>query len=126
MHILVVDDEQTILYVLQTFLGECGHRVTTRSTVEDALTVMGEDQIDLVITDVKMPYRDGFDLFREIRRDSPNLPVIAITGYYDENEGEITKKLGVQHLMHKPFSLDDLARAIEDLTGGQPCRQEAK
>lgn len=112
----MVDDEDTILFVLDTFLADCGHRVTTTSTVKDAIAVLEKDPPGLVITDIRMPGLDGLDLFRLIRERFGALPVIAITGHYDAEIMETAEKLGVEHFMEKPFSLDHMGEIIDGLS----------
>ncbi|MBW2618273.1 MAG: response regulator, partial [Deltaproteobacteria bacterium] len=72
--ILVVDDEKNYLVVLETLLSGEGYQVLTASAGEEALRVLGEDEADLVITDMKMPGLDGVALLASIKEQQRDLP----------------------------------------------------
>lgn len=79
--VLVADDSDDIVFVIRHVLEEAGHAVVTAGTVRDALDLLDEHPgISLVISDVRMPGEDGFDLLRVLRHRFPALPVILMTG----------------------------------------------
>lgn len=82
--ILLVDDEKSILKALARILGSQGQIIQAGNGIE-ALAKLKEEnwQIDLVITDVKMPQMDGLQLIEQIKQDGNGLPIIVISGHYD-------------------------------------------
>jgi DNA-binding NtrC family response regulator len=78
--ILVVDDDSDVLELLGSVLEGDGHEVSTANDGEHALMSFSAGSFDVVVTDVRMPGQDGFDLLDHIRDRSPSLPVILVTG----------------------------------------------
>lgn len=80
-HILIVDDEQNALRVLSAILKEDGHTVREAMDYSGALNIVNRHDIDVVITDMKMPDRDGMQLFEYLSENHPDIPVIFLTAY---------------------------------------------
>ncbi len=80
-HILIVDDEQNALRVLSAILKEDGHTVREAMDYNGALNIVNRHDIDVVITDMKMPDRDGMQLFEYLSENHPDIPVIFLTAY---------------------------------------------
>ncbi len=111
--IFVVDDDPVSLRNLRRILEKAGHKVYTYSNPLRALTRLEQESCDLLITDLKMPYMNGLDLFNRMQRAHPSLEGIIITGYASlEGAVEATKE-GVFHYLAKPFDPDQL----RDLVG---------
>jgi ectoine hydroxylase-related dioxygenase (phytanoyl-CoA dioxygenase family) len=73
---------------------------------------------DLIITDILMPHKDGVETIRELRRDFPNVQIIAVTGARGSfNRLPAARHLGAQHVLSKPFTLQDLQNAVEEALG---------
>lgn len=81
--ILLVDDNANGLKARKTLLEELGYRIATASNGDDALEHFGRQKFDLVITDYKMPRMDGLELIGRLRKKTPELPIILISGYAD-------------------------------------------
>jgi CheY-like chemotaxis protein len=81
--ILLVDDNANGLSARQSVLEELGHRITTASSGAEALEQFGKHAFDLVITDFRMPKMDGLELIVRLRKQSPEVPIILISGYVD-------------------------------------------
>jgi CheY-like chemotaxis protein len=81
--ILLVDDNANGLSARKTVLEEVGHKVTTAVGGVEALECFGRQKFDLVVTDYKMPRIDGQELILRLRKHSPDLPVILISGFVD-------------------------------------------
>ncbi len=111
VHILAVDDEPGVRNVLAKLLTLQGHSVMVAASGYEALEHLGKSEIDIVFTDHGMPGMNGRQLAHAIKRTSPELPVVLITGDtdFDEQLEEINAVIG------KPFLLDDLQRVINDL-----------
>lgn len=81
--ILLVDDNTNGLKARKTVLEELGYKITTASTGDDALDLFDRQKFDLIVTDYKMPGMDGLELIRDLRKRSPEVPVILVSGYVD-------------------------------------------
>jgi DNA-binding NtrC family response regulator len=111
-HILVVDDEPVIRQQLETLYTHLGYKVTAVSLAEDALQSLEEEDIDLVVTDIRLPGLSGVELTKRIAERWSEIPVIAITGYADINTAVEVLKAGASDYIVKPFS----AAAIQEST----------
>src|SRR5579872_185245 len=81
--ILLVDDNANGLSARRCVLEELGHRITTASSAAEALEHFAASRFDLVITDFKMPRMDGVELIVRVRKQSPHIPVILLSGFVD-------------------------------------------
>jgi CheY-like chemotaxis protein len=114
--ILVVDDEEQIRESLVQFLEARGHRATSSPDAMAGLEhVRGE--VDLVITDQRLPGMTGIEFIRAIRRVRPSLPVIMITGYPDLPTVQEARALDAVAFFTKPVDLKKLDRRVEELLG---------
>ena len=114
--ILVVDDEPLICEMLDVFLSRAGHDVCTASNGEEATKVVKKTEIDLVITDIVMPERDGIETIIQLRKDYPDLSIIAISGGPRVGNCDflaMAGKLGACETLHKPLDSDQLLLAVE-------------
>jgi DNA-binding NtrC family response regulator len=116
-HVLVIDDEPMICQQLERLYTQTGHRVTTTSKVEHALEYLENEDVDLVITDMRLPGLSGVDLIRSIQERWPDVPVIVMTGYAHIESAVEVLKLGASDYIVKPFSaaaIQESSRAILD------------
>ncbi len=115
--VLVVDDEESVLRMLQRLLGELGHQTTVVSDVDSALRELATRPYDLVITDLRMPQKSGFDLSEEIRRLYPHLAdrIIFISGDTLSTLKPHQKEQLRDRLLSKPFSISQLAELLRNL-----------
>src|SRR5437764_4065823 len=81
--ILLVDDNAHGLSARRSVLEELGHRIATASSAAEALEQFGAHKFDLVVTDYKMPKMDGIELIARIRKQSPETPMILLSGFVD-------------------------------------------
>jgi two-component system KDP operon response regulator KdpE len=109
--ILVVDDEPPIVRLVQMKLEADGMRVRTAHNGPDALAVLEDETIDLIVLDVTMPGMDGFETLRHIRATS-NLPVIMLTARTLDADKLRGLMSGADDYMTKPFNPDELAARI--------------
>jgi DNA-binding NtrC family response regulator len=110
--ILVVDDSAATLEVVQRNLTAAGYRVFTASGVPQALGILNETELDLVITDLKMPKVSGMDLIRHIRENFKNTDVMMITGFPSIEGAVEAVKTGAQEFLPKPFTDEELLSAV--------------
>jgi DNA-binding NtrC family response regulator len=111
--ILIVDDELNMRLVLQAMLKKEGYAVTTASNGMEALKILQSDQMDIVVTDLKMPKLDGMGLLDEIIRDYPSIPVIIITAHGTIATAVDALKKGAFDYITKPFEQDELKHVIQ-------------
>jgi CheY-like chemotaxis protein len=114
--ILIIDDDPEILTLLETALSGNGHNVQTANNGRDGLRLLGENPFDVVITDIIMPKVDGFSVIMAIK-DMPLHPrIIAISGgsvgIPQDGLMMVAKAMGIQRILPKPFSLDELFAAV--------------
>lgn len=111
-HILIVDDEGLNRYSISKSLQKVGYEITEASTGLDALDHLRRSDIDVVLTDIKMPEMDGVELLRKIRGDQPEMVVILMTGYASLPSAVEALRLGAYDYFIKPGSMSDLRNAI--------------
>ena len=113
--ILVVDDEARMRKLVKDFLTKSDYEVLEASDGEEALNVFYENKdISLILLDVMMPKMDGWDVCREIRKDS-KVPIVMLTARSDEMDELLGFKLGVDEYISKPFSPKILVARVEAL-----------
>ena len=129
-HLLVVDDDVDLLRLLSMRLTANGYRVTTADSAEAALARLAVERPDLVISDVRLPDRDGLALFDEIRRQHASLPVILLTAHGSIPDAVEATSKGVYGYLTKPFDsralLDKVEQALTlGATGNVPQQRNA-
>jgi len=111
--ILIVDDEKNYLVVLSAFLSGEGYETLTADTAERALEIVETTDLDLVLTDMKMPTMDGIELLRRIKERDPDLPVVMMTAYGTVEKAVEAMQLGAFNFILKPFQNETLKQIIE-------------
>ena len=111
--ILVVDDSVNTLEVLQRNLMSAGYRVFTAPGVAEALEILNGTELDLVITDLKMPKVSGLDLVRHIRENFKDTKVMMITGYPSVEGAVEAIKTGAEEFLPKPFTDAELLSTVQ-------------
>ncbi len=110
--VLAVDDEEWARVLIQRFLGLNGHTVLTAASGQEALEILGRQPVDLVITDRAIPDMSGDQIAAEVKRRSPATPVIMLTGFGDIMDVRREKPAGVDCLLGKPITPDQLQAAV--------------
>lgn len=110
--ILVVDDEPTVCKAIQMMLKYYGHDVEITEDGVAALTRFATEKYDLVITDYLMPEMKGDELVSQIKQQQPGQKVIMITAFAEDFLAYGKPTGGVDFVLNKPFSLEDLRGAI--------------
>ena len=101
--ILVVDDEESMRIALSEALARGGYRVDCVTNGHDALTRIGSESFELIITDVRMPKMDGLEVLQEIKKVSPQTPVIVMTAYGAVQNAVDAMRRGAADYILKPF-----------------------
>jgi len=109
--VLVVDDEPPILRFLRTSLGAVGHRVITAEDAAGALAMIATEKPDVVVLDLGLPDRSGFDVITETRKHSP-VPIIVLSARADERSKVEALDLGADDYVAKPFGMAELMARI--------------
>jgi DNA-binding response OmpR family regulator len=109
--ILIVDDEERLRTLLQSYLRQEGFEVVTATNGREALFVARQEQPDLIILDLMMPEMDGFS-FMHAHNKEANTPVIILTAKPDEQEKVLGLELGADDYVTKPFSLRELSARV--------------
>jgi len=118
IRVLVVDDDQGTRDYLCELLAEAGCEVTAVETGEEAIQRYRCERYSLVLMDIFMPGKDGFETIMDIRRSFPQARVIAISGRAEHQGVDVmswAKKIGAQHVLRKPFTPDELLYAMAEV-----------
>jgi len=114
--ILVADDKENILRLFARFLGD-GYELTTAADGGAALALVASREFDVVVTDLRMPVVDGFEVLRAVKARSPSTEVVMMTAYATVQDAVRAMKQGAYDYLEKPFDPDDamlvIARALE-------------
>lgn len=118
--ILVIDDEPTVLDVIRKILEFAGYEVVVAQNGQQGVDLFREQPYDLVVTDMVMPVKDGLQTILDLRVDSPDVPIVAISG-----GGNISKErylavagyLDRVETVAKPFSVEALTNAVKKMLG---------
>jgi two-component system cell cycle sensor histidine kinase/response regulator CckA len=116
--ILLVEDEPMVRTVAERALTRHGYKVLTANNGEEALEIIDRgDEIALLITDVVMPLMDGPTMVREARKTRPDLPILFMSGYAEE---QLRKSIDIARVafLPKPFSVQELAEAVRKVLSG--------
>mgnify|MGYP001627785475 FL=1 len=115
--VLVIEDEPNISEAINFFLSRDGWDVFTHSNGHDALDVVARRAPDLLILDVMLPGKSGYEILRELRDcpDWKNLPVLILTARGQAKDREMARAAGASRFMTKPFSNTEILEAVREL-----------
>ena len=115
--VLLIEDEPNIIEAISFILSRDGWSVKTHSNGADAVEMVRERQPDIVILDVMLPGKSGYDILRELREDPENaaLPVLMLTARGQSKDREIAERAGCDAFMTKPFSNADVLETVRSL-----------
>ncbi len=122
--ILIVDDELNMRLVLKAMLTKEGYEVFLAEDGLAALSVLKNNEISTVVTDLKMPRLDGMGLLERVAKEYPSIPVIIITAYGTVNTAVDALKKGAFDYITKPFDQDDLRNVIRKAVRTQEFNQD--
>ncbi|ACT46955.1 sigma-54-dependent transcriptional regulator [Methylotenera mobilis] len=112
-YILAVDDEPSMLRLLEISLRQAGYQPLTARDGREALEVINAQQVDCVVTDLHMPRMDGLQLLKEVRKTDTELPVIIVTAQGEIGSAIDAMKNGASDYILRPFDLAELELAIK-------------
>ena len=115
--VLVLEDNEAYRTLIAEVFTSAGFDVCTAPNGRNVATTLSERRIDLLITDLSMPERDGIETLTDLRYSHPKLPVIAISGDVPLNRDlylTLAEKLGAARVLAKPFKMDQLIAAARE------------
>ncbi len=114
--ILVVDDEELARFTIRDILEASDHKIEEAANGEEGLSMLRDQSFDLVITDIIMPEKEGVETIIELKKDHPNLKIIAISGggrTRNMDFLQLAKKYGADRILAKPFTEEALVECVE-------------
>jgi CheY-like chemotaxis protein len=123
--ILIIDDDDLLRGVLAQALIHGGHEVVQAADGQQGVELSRVNAVDLVITDLIMPVQEGVETIVTLRREKPNLPVIAMSGGLPHSQLylEIAGKVGARRVLAKPFKPAELLSAVAEVLGSREAPQ---
>ena len=116
IHILVVDDEESIRNLLAELLTDEGYQVEIASSAEQALSILQDKHIDMIFSDINMPGMSGIDLLRKSKEDYNEIEFVLITAKATLDSAIESTKLGAVDYICKPFDLDEIVDLADKIT----------
>ena len=119
-HVLLIEDEPNIIEAIQFILERDGWSVATHSDGADAIAAIGREVPDVLILDVMLPNRSGYDILRELRGQEAtrDLPVLMLTAKGQSRDRDRAESAGASRFMSKPFANQDVLAAVRELSEG--------
>jgi len=124
--ILVVDDQELLRNMIVTFLSKLGHSCVTAIDGVDALDKMKGDKIDAVVTDKRMPNMDGITLASKISMQYPDLPIMIMTAFDEEDTAGLAICAGARDFIKKPFSLNEFSVRLHKMINDSEAQRRMK
>src|SRR5512141_2993551 len=111
--ILVIEDKESMLDMLRQTLEAEGYQVITEKDGAEGIRKLSDERIGVVLTDLKLPKKDGFDVLRAVKQDNPLLPVIVMTAFGTIETAVKAVREGAYDFLTKPFDTDHLLLLIK-------------
>ena len=126
--VLLIDDEPNIIEAISFLLERDGWRVRLHSNGVDAVEAVHRNKPDVVVLDVMLPGRSGFDILRDLRAGAAtrNLPILMLTARGQTKDRELADGYGVDRFMTKPFSNQEMLEAVRALGAQNEAHGEAQ
>ena len=118
--ILIIEDEVNVRKLTRQMLELEGFEVLEAGDGDSGLRTFKENEVDLIITDIIMPGKEGIETILELRRDNPGVKIIAMSGggrMGPDGYLELARKFGANHTFSKPFDRQELVEAVKELLG---------
>ena len=113
--VLVVEDQVLVRHAMRVWLEQAGHEVDEAADGESGLRILGDHNVDLVVTDIMMPNFDGIELIRRLRQHHPGIKIVVVSGSAPMGGLsllQVALKLGANQAVAKPFTPRDLNDAV--------------
>ena len=112
MKILIIDDEPTVIDVMLKLLGRDGHDCLSSANADDGLSLFINNSIDVVLTDIYMPDKNGLALLDDLKSYDPDCSVIVFTGYGDIDTANTAMRKGAYAFFTKPIDFKNLRKTL--------------
>jgi CheY-like chemotaxis protein len=114
--ILIIDDDPGALEVMTAALQSAGHRVREAGDGIGGLALFRQHRPEIVVTDMVMPGKEGVEVIRQLRREDPNIAILAVSGVVNSRFYlHVATQFGADAILAKPFRPDDLIDAVSEL-----------
>ncbi len=123
-HILIVDDEKNYLLILGAILEDAGYKVTSLADPEMALAFLDDSEVDVVITDMKMPKLTGKELLQAIKKKLPHIPVLIMTAFGSIESAVEAMRDGAFDYITKPFANDEIILSVNNAVALSKAHQQ--
>ncbi len=123
-YILIVDDELIVRESMKNWLEEEGYTVFTAENADEALSLLGQKEFDLVFLDIKMPGIDGIEVLKRIKSTYPFIDVVMMTAYASINSAVEAMKLGAYDYLTKPFDPEYLSMLVKKVISHRTLTKE--
>ena len=111
--ILIVEDEKNLNDILSMLLDDEGYETVSAYDGREGLEQIGRDIYDIVVTDIKMPHHDGFQILKAVKETSPDTIVIMVTAFGTTEAAIEAMKMGAYDYVNKPFKIDEIRLVIK-------------
>lgn len=118
--ILVVDDDAGVREVIRSMLESAGYDVLAAENGREAMKILKDARVDLILTDLVMPEQEGIETIKTLRREYPDLKVIAMSGAFGGDYLRIASYLGAHGTLPKPIQMQSLLMLIRQTLGELP------
>jgi DNA-binding response OmpR family regulator len=113
--ILIVDDDINLCKALNDELIEVGYETEYVNSGDDALEFLAHKAVDLILLDLKMPKKDGFEVLKELQQRKITSKIIVLTAYTDVKSAIDSARMGANDFISKPYDLDELLLTIKNV-----------
>lgn len=111
--VLIIDDDPAIRQVVRIQLRNTGIRLLEAEDTTDVMEVLSDHPVSAIICDIKLHKLSGFEVFREIRKYYPEMPVIMLTGYIEQEYYDTSLNMGALDLIIKPVRKEQLLQTLQ-------------
>ena len=123
--ILIVDDEQHVRQLLSKVLRKEGYEIYTAADGREGLQIFQDNNIDVIISDIKMPVMDGIEFLHEVKAQQPDVGFILITAFATTETAIDAIKSGAQDYVTKPFDINEIINAVRKIVASSEAEGEA-
>jgi two-component system, NtrC family, response regulator AtoC len=110
--ILILDDDPNLCIALNDELSEVGYETAFYTNADNAMDFLSNNRVDLILLDLKMPVKDGFEVLSELKKRKYNGKIIVLTAYADVKSAIESAKMGAADFVSKPYDIDELLITI--------------
>lgn len=114
-NVLVVEDDDLIRGIFVDIIKSKGYSVLEATNGREALQIIGEHPINIIVSDMKMPVMDGMQLLRAVKTSYPEIPVVVITGFDNEYTEKQVLAAGADAYVTKPFKVEDVSSTLQEV-----------